>query len=178
MPRPAVTSNRYTSTDSDVGSRALPEAIIFLYSPWIDTMKRCTPRLLGALLALAAASLLTAPPAHAQIAGFQTPVRNFPAAALRAEMVILTPETITLDGKPDRLSPGSRIHGVNNMLVLSGTLINQPLVVNYVRENTGQVHEVWILNSEEIKQKRPNSKSSSSWFRFFDSDAPAPAKAF
>ena len=125
-------------------------------------MNRCTPRLLVALLTLAAASLLATPPAHAQLSGFQTPVRNFPAAALRGEMVVLTPQTITMDGKDDRLSPGSRIHGVNNMLVLSGTIINQPLMVNYVRENMGMVHEVWILNSEEIKQKRPNTKSS--WF--------------
>ena len=41
---------------------------------------------------------------------------------------------------------------------------SQKLVVNYVRESAGNVHEVWILNSEEIKLKRPNSKAS--WFSF------------
>jgi hypothetical protein len=125
-------------------------------------MNRCTPRLLGALLALAACAPLATLPAHAQTAELTPGVRNFPPAALRGEMVVLTPPTITMDDKADRLSPGARIRDANNMLVLSGALANQTLVVNYLRENTGLVHEVWILNSEEIKQKRPNSKSS--WF--------------
>jgi hypothetical protein len=33
-------------------------------------------------------------------------------------------------------------------------LLNKKLVVNYVRDNTGLVHEVWILNAEEAKEKR------------------------
>ena len=128
-------------------------------------MHRCTPRLLCALALAASTALATfAPlPASAQTTTTFTPnVRNFPPAALRGEMVVLAPPGITMDGKTDQLSPGSRIHDVNNMLVLSGALVNQTLTVNYLRENMGLVHEVWILNSEEIKQKRPNSKRS--WF--------------
>lgn len=125
-------------------------------------MNRCTSRLLGALFALAACAPLATLPAHAQTAQFTPGVRNFPPAALRGEMVVLAPPSITMDDKADRLSPGARIRDANNMLVMSGALVNQPVVVNYLRENTGLVHEVWILNSEEIKQKRPNSKSS--WF--------------
>ena len=69
-------------------------------------------------------------------------------------MVLTVPE-ISLDSKPDRLSPAVRIRDINNYLVLSGTLANQRLVVNYVRDNTGLVHNVWVLNNEEIKQKMP-----------------------
>lgn len=135
----------------------------FFTSLWTHTMNRCTPHLLGALffLAASAASVATLP-AHAQSAEFTPAVRHFPAAALRGEMVVLAPPSITMDDKADRLSPGARIRDANNMLVMSGALANRTLVVNYLRENTGLVHEVWILNSEEIKQKRPNSKSS--WF--------------
>ncbi len=127
-------------------------------------MNRCTNRLLCALALATATALSTfAPlPAHAQSTGFTPGVRNFPAAALRGEMVVLAPPGITMDGKADQLSPGARIRDTNNMLVLSGALVNQTLSVNYLRENMGLVHEVWILNSEEIKQKRPNSKRS--WF--------------
>ena len=128
-------------------------------------MNRCTTRLLGALLALAASASL---PAHAQNADFTPGVRNFPPAALRGEMLVLAPPEITMDGKTDRLLPGARIRDANNMLVLSGALVNQPVVVNYLRENMGLVHEVWILNSEEIKQKRPNTKGS--WFRWGSAD--------
>ncbi|MEO7954825.1 MAG: hypothetical protein ABIR35_12155, partial [Polaromonas sp.] len=100
----------------------------------------------------------------------------FPAAARRGEMVVLAPPAINLDGKADRLSVGSRIRDTNNMLVMSGTLVNQKLVVNYTRESAGNVHEVWILNSEEAREKRPGSKSS--WFSFGSSaDTTPPVSA-
>ena len=132
-------------------------------------MNRCTPHLASAFLALAASALMAAPPASAETATFTPAVRHFPAAALRGELVVTTPPGITLDGKADSLSPGARIHGLNNMLVLSGALVNQTLTVNYLRESAGQVHEVWILNSEEILEKRPNTKDS--WFSWGSSTA-------
>ena len=73
---------------------------------------------------------------------------------LRGDMVVLAPPEIAMNGKPDRLSPGVRIRDMNDQLVLSGPLVNQPLVVNYLRDNTGQVQQVWILNSEEAREKR------------------------
>ena len=124
-------------------------------------MNRCTPHLLTALLVLAASS-----------ATAQTAVRQFPPTALRGEMVVVAPPDITLDGKADRLSPGSRIRGTDNLLVMSGALVNQKVVVNYLREAAGNVHEVWILNTEEARLKRPNSKKS--WFNFFDNAEPTP----
>ena len=137
-------------------------------------MNRCTPHLLSALFILAASAML---PASAQTATeFKPAVRTFPAAALRGEMVVQAPPLVSMDGKPDRLSPGARIRDANNMLVMSGALVAQTLVVNYLRESTGQVHQVWILNSEEIRLKRPNTRSS--WFSFGSStDAAVPANA-
>lgn len=131
-------------------------------------MKRCTPTLLCALLALAASTTL---PARAQNEGEEPQifVRNFPPAALRGEMVVLGARSITIDGKEERLSPGARIRTASNRLVRTSALVNQTLVVNYLRGHAGHVNEVWLLNSEEIKQKRPNTKSY--WFNFSD-DAP------
>ncbi|MBC7445234.1 MAG: hypothetical protein H7273_07155 [Polaromonas sp.] len=125
-------------------------------------MNRCPLRLAGALFALAA--LAAALPAAAQTAADTQPaVRTFPAAALRGEMTVSpTPPVITLDGKPDRLSPGARIRGIDNRPVMSGALAGQSAVVNYLREPAGNVHEVWILSSAEIKLKRPNTQAS--WF--------------
>ncbi len=141
-------------------------------------MTRCTPRRLGAFFVLAASVWLATLPAHAQTVVVTPNVRNFPAAALRGELVIVAAPAITMDGKADRLSPGARIHGTDNLLVMSGALVNQTVAVNYLRESAGMVHEVWILNSEEIAQKRPNSKSSSFWiFNFGGSGASVGVKS-
>ena len=93
--------------------------------------------------------------ASAQTEDFKPNTRQFPKEARRGELMVLTAPEIAMDSKPDRLSPAVRIRDINNNLVLSGTLVNQRLVVNYVRDNTGLVHNVWVLNREEIKQKMP-----------------------
>ena len=74
---------------------------------------------------------------------------------LRGKLVVTLPPEVTLNGKPDRLSPGARIHDTNNLLVMSGGLINRELVVNYVRDGHGLIHEVWILTPQEAAMKRP-----------------------
>lgn len=81
-------------------------------------------------------------------------VRGFPKAALRGTLVVTNPPDVLLDGRPDRLSPGSRIRSPQNMLVMSGALQGQRLTVNYTRDAAGLLHEVWILNPEEAREKR------------------------
>ena len=112
-------------------------------------MNRWTSSLLAPLAALLIST------ASAQTEDFKPNTRQFPKEARRGELVVLTAPEIAMDSKPDRLSPAVRIRDINNNLVLSGTLANQRLVVNYVRDNTGLVHGVWVLNAEEIKQKMP-----------------------
>lgn len=87
----------------------------------------------------------------------QNAPRPFPAQALRGTLVVVQPPVIQLDGQPARLSPGSRIRSANNMLVLSGSLVNQELTVNYTLEPGGMVHDVWILTEAEAAEKRPTA---------------------
>jgi hypothetical protein len=87
--------------------------------------------------------------------GAQVNVRPFPTNAERAVMVVTYPPIIQLNGKPDRLSPGARIRGPNNLLQLSGSLVGQNLLVNFVRSPSGEVHDVWILTEAEAALKRP-----------------------
>ena len=82
-------------------------------------------------------------------------VRPFPAAAVRASMVVTQPPEILIDGQPARLSPGARIRGANNMLVMSGSIVGKLYLVNLVREHTGLVHDVWILTPAEARLERP-----------------------
>jgi hypothetical protein len=84
----------------------------------------------------------------------QNAPRNFPVNALRGTLVVTQPPVITMDGKPAQLSPGARIKGANNLLVMSGALIGQEVLVNYTVEPHGMVHDVWILTEAEAAEKR------------------------
>jgi len=108
-------------------------------------MNRCSQYFPAFALALAAW--------HGQ-AGAELTVRPFPPQALRGTMQITQPPDLLMNGKPERLSPGARIRGTNNMLVMSAALTGQSLVVNFVRESNGLVHEVWILNTAEAALRR------------------------
>lgn len=84
----------------------------------------------------------------------QNAPRNFPASALRGNLVVTQPPVITMDGKAAQLSPGARIKGPDNLLVLSGAIVGKELVVNYTVEPQGMVHDVWILTEAEAAEKR------------------------
>ena len=79
--------------------------------------------------------------------------RPFPATALRGALVVTQPPEVLINGAPDRLSPGSRIRGANNMLQMSAALVGQKLLVHYTREPSGLVHDVWILTPDEAARK-------------------------
>ncbi len=115
-------------------------------------MNRCARRPLGTRgLALAAAVTcafaLLPTLGHAQN-------RVFPDQALRGLLVVGTPPAITINDKPERLSPGARIRDTENRIVFAHSLAGQQLVVNYMRESNGMVHEVWVLNAYEKTQPR------------------------
>ena len=144
-------------------------------------MNRCNFRLTPFLLALAASAALAqtdqntqAVQATSSTEAVKPNVRQFPAKAVRGEMVVLAPPVISIDGRQERLSVGARIRDANNHFTLSTPLLNKPLLVNYLRDNTGLVHEVWILNAEEAKEKRPGGTAT--LFNFnTDSATKAPA---
>jgi hypothetical protein len=106
---------------------------LFLHSLWIHTMRRCV---LTLILMLAAAL-----PAHAQ--------RRFERSALRGELVIVAPPEARLNGQAIRLAPGAQIRNVQNMLLVSGRLLDQKLAVNYTLDGFGQIQQVWILSDAE-----------------------------
>ena len=128
-------------------------------------MNRCTPRLTVSLLVSVCALLeaaigvtaFTSTSAIAQTESFKPSAREFPSTALRGEMVVQNHPDITLNGKAERLSPGARIFAPNNALVMSATLANQTVLVNYLRDSGGQINQVWLLNAEEAKEKRAGS---------------------
>jgi hypothetical protein len=105
-------------------------------------MRRCVLHL--ALLGLFASWAM---PAAAQS------VRNFPATALRGELVITAPPDVQLNRKAARLAPGSRLRGQDNMLVMTGAALNQRMLVHYTRDLNGNVLDVWVLTPAEAARK-------------------------
>ena len=141
-------------------------------------MNRCTPRLaspvLGGLLAVVTIALCAGTAggaAYAQTDDVKPSAREFPKTALRGEMVVKNHPEIVLNGKAERLSPGARIWDQDRALVMSSRLAGQVVTVNYVREGGGLIHQVWILNREELKEKRAGGNATI--FNFITGSTPA-----
>ncbi len=130
-------------------------------------MNRCTAYFSPNLLSFAAAGLLLAGVSvfslnagaqEALVAQTQNEAaaggRYFPAGTLRGRMVMGAMPEILLDGKPERLAPGARIYSAQRMLVTPSAIAGQELVINYRREGTGQIREIWILTPQEAQTKR------------------------
>lgn len=102
-------------------------------------MNRCVAASLAA--AVLACTALVATPADA---------RNFPKTALRGIVTFgSNPPNILLNGNDALLAPGARIHGMDNMLKMTGALEGQKYVIDYTVESTGLVYEVWLLTPAE-----------------------------
>ena len=96
--------------------------------------------------------------------------RNFPANALRGDFVVVAPPEVLLNGMLARLAPGARIRGADNLLLLSGTLINQHLLVHYTFDTLGFVRDVWVLTPAEAAKGWPvTAEQASAWF--FNADS-------
>lgn len=100
---------------------------------------------------LAAALLACALPAAAQLQ------RQFPATALRGELVVLQPPEAQLNGRAARLAPGARLRGDDNLLVVSGALAGRRLVVHYTLDTGGLLQDVWVLTAAERARLWPTT---------------------
>ena len=129
-----------------------------------------TPNRTAALLLtlLSALAFLHPHPAVAQ----EMAVRQFPIAAKRGTLMVTAPPEVRINGAVERLSPGVRIRGVNNMLLMSGALVGQTFVVNYVREPQGLIQEVWLLNQAEADEKRKGAEPTTNFIFGSSEDKP------
>ena len=111
---------------------------------------------------------LAASLATAALAASAQMIRTPPADVKPAYLTVTAPPEITLDGQPDRLSPGARIRNTNNLLVLSGSVVGQKLPVLFRRDSAGLVHEVWVLTEEEYAKVEGASGERDGGKRFAD----------
>ena len=93
--------------------------------------------------------------------------RKFPQSALRGSIVFGAPPAIQLNGLTGNLAPGYRIHGVNNLIVMSAQLVDQQITVDYTTDVQGQVYEVWLLSPTEIaNQPWPTTSAQAAAWTF------------
>jgi hypothetical protein len=93
--------------------------------------------------------------------------RNFPATALRGELTVAAPPDVLLNGQPARLAPGARIRAQNNLMQVSGALAGQRWIVNYTRDITGTLLDVWVLTpAEQAIQPWPTTPAEAAAWRF------------
>jgi hypothetical protein len=124
-------------------------------------MNRCAQLSLALALAGTLAALAPAP------AAAQTVQRNFPQTALRGKIVFGTPPVITINGNVAHMATGYRIHGLNNLLVMSAQLIGNSFVVDYTVDLQDQVYEVWLLSAAEAANKPwPRTKAEAAAWTF------------
>src|SRR6218665_1924539 len=79
--------------------------------------------------------------------------RNFPAYALRGELVIKQFPDALLNGKAARLAPGARLRSDGNMLTQPASVMGEKLVVHYTLDPNGLLLEIWVLNPAELANK-------------------------
>ena len=84
--------------------------------------------------------------------------RNFPIGTLRGRLVVVDAPDIRLDDKDDRMSPGARIRNAQNMLMTPASVVGLPLTVNYTRDVSGLVSQVWILSEAEAATARASAE--------------------
>lgn len=84
-------------------------------------------------------------------------VRSFPPNILRGTLEIVQPPIARMDGKEVRLAPAARIRNTQNMIVMSGALVGQRHTVNYTRDASGLLRDVWILTEAEAELKVPSA---------------------
>ena len=100
-----------------------------------------------------AAALAAAQSAQQAATDGQSLQRHFPQKALRGKILFGTPPAVELDGNVMQLAPAYRVHGFNNLLVLSAQLVGTKAIVNYTTDLNGQPYEIWLLTDTEAAVK-------------------------
>ena len=139
-------------------------------------MNRCNlpfgRRVVSALSFSLVSSLALLPALSQAQTALQFGEREFPAKAMRGSLQVIAPPNVLLNGQTARLSPGARIKGPSNALVMSASLVGSTVAVNYVLDMQGLVHEVWILTPQEARAERKGMEPVTNFI--FGSDANKP----
>jgi hypothetical protein len=126
-------------------------------------MNRCAQLSLALALGGTLAALA---PASASAQDGQSLRRSFPQAALRGGVVFGTPPAILLNGVSTQTAPTVRIHGLDNLIMMSGQLVGARAIVDYTTDMQGAVKEIWILSAIEQSRLWPTTAADAAAWKF------------
>ena len=126
-------------------------------------MNRCAQFSLALALAGTIAALAPAP-ASAQDG--QALRRNFPQNALRGGIVFGAPPAILLNGVSTQTAPSVRIHGLDNLIMMSAQLTGARAIVDYTTDMQGAIKEIWILSAIEQAKLWPTTTADAAAWSF------------
>jgi len=130
-------------------------------------MNRCAQLSLAATVAAMFAALApTAASAQTTASDGQALQRNFPQQALRGTIVFFAPPAIALNGTNTQMAPSYRVHGTDNLLVMSARLSGLKATVDYTTDLQGMVREVWILTPAEAAKTWPTTAAQAAAWTF------------
>ena len=130
-------------------------------------MNRCAPLSLAATVVATLAALAPAMASAQTVpSDGQAIQRSFPKEALRGSIVFFAPPAIKLNGTDTQMAPSYRIHGTNNLLVMSSQLNGLKATVDYTVDVQGAVREVWILSPAEAAKTWPTTAAQAAAWTF------------
>ncbi|HTY04050.1 MAG TPA: hypothetical protein VMC81_10010 [Rhodocyclaceae bacterium] len=109
-----------------------------------------TAAIVGSVINNALGEIANAPPPVASVPIEGVP-RVLPEGTIKGEMIVGSPTSAMVNGRPMVLAPGVQIRDPYNMTVLPG-MIGQPVLVRYQTDVSGAISRVWILSQQEAAQ--------------------------
>jgi len=109
---------------------------------FVHTMKLCLIVLVGVLAGLSTTLAFA-------------DVRPFPEGTKRGVFKASAFPDIVIDGKIRLTSPGTRIYGEDNLLIMGPNLPKATFKIHYLENDLGEIKTIWILTDEEIRHGPP-----------------------
>lgn len=129
-------------------------------------MTRCVPALpMPSLHRRHLVALLAAVAVPSRLQAQERVQRSFPADALRGVLQITQAPEALLDGQPARLAPGARIRGTDNLLVMSGAIAGQALLVHCTVDTLGLLKDIWVLRTDEAVRFWPRTPAEAARYQ-------------
>lgn len=82
---------------------------------------------------------------------FSQQTRKFPTNSQLGNLTAVTFPLFTINDQQMIMSVGGQIRGIDNMIILPSTA-NYVGLIRYQLDMTGNLHRVWILTPDEVKE--------------------------